>query len=166
MEENYFPFLDTIKKYIAELPFSKRQKYRRESHIISFGQCRAFSKETKAPSDKQQLYCNYPQGFGETPVISCSYYLLLTATGRRVNGTKHNKHRQGLKYLIKCVHTETWNTKQHINANKTTIYTHAKKTKTKITTDEDLFFFMYLKWLRKILNTARYDEVWTMPQIG
>jgi len=59
-----------MKKYNAELWISKRQKYRRESRFISFGQCRAFSKVFKAQSQIQQLYWKYPQGFVETPVIS------------------------------------------------------------------------------------------------
>lgn len=56
----------------------------------------------------------------------CSHCLLLTAGERRVNGTKH---RQGLKYQINYAHIETWNSKQHNNANKTTIHTRAKPNK-------------------------------------
>lgn len=56
-----------------------------------------------------------------------SRYLLLTAWGRKVNGTKHIKQKRWLKYLIIYVLIGTWNTQQHSSAD--IIYTEGKPSK-------------------------------------
>lgn len=133
------------KKTTLNYGFVRRKIQEGVSHNFLWSM-QGIQQRNKSPIKKPAMLFELSPGFRwDSSHFLCSHCLLVTAGGRRVNGTKHNKHRRGLKYLIKFVHIETWNVKQHSNANKTTIYTHANRTK--ITTAQHFFFFMYLKYM-------------------
>lgn len=120
-----------------------------------------------SPSKNPATLLQLSPGLHRHPhIFSSSHYLLLTAWGKKINGTKHIEQKGWLKYLIMYVHIGTWNTKQHSNVNITIFYTQGKTNKqAKVTTEWHLFLFMYWKQLGIILSTARYYKFCRTPVI-
>lgn len=111
----------------------------------------------KSPMKNPATLLHYPQLCWNPCHFSRSHYLLLTAAGRRVNGTKHNKRWEGLKYLIKYVHIGTQITKQHSSANKNNLYTCKKQTNKNNNWSRSIFLHVF-----KIHDSG---ELWTLQDI-